>query len=83
MTISKEWQAQIDAAQDITHDEVAGTQYPRKPYGCEVENPKPRCRDCAVKVGQLHVIGCCVELCAVCGGQAWGCSCYATEGAVQ
>lgn len=64
--IPPEWKARIEEAQAMTHDVIAGKRYPRVPYGTEVANPKPRCRDCAVKIGQLHVDGCCVELCPMC-----------------
>jgi hypothetical protein len=82
-TISPEWQRRIDEAQEITHETIAGRQYERKPYGCEVDDPKPQCRDCGVDVGQYHVIACCVERCPACGSQAYGCDCYIAEGPVQ
>jgi hypothetical protein len=84
MDITPEWQALIDEAQTETHETIGGQSYPRRPYGCEVANPRAQCRDCAVEIEQLHVVGCCVELCPACGGQALSCSCHeASESPVQ
>jgi hypothetical protein len=33
------------------------------------------CHDCAVRAGQLHHPGCCVERCPQCRGQAIACPC--------
>jgi hypothetical protein len=78
-----EWQARIDAAQELTHETIGGREYERVKYGTEVPNPKCHCWDCGVEIGQYHVIPCCVELCPVCGGQALGCSCYVAPKAAQ
>lgn len=34
-----------------------------------------RCGDCCAEVGALHVPGCDIERCALCGGQVIACSC--------
>lgn len=77
--IDAAWQQRIDEAQDVEDVEIAGSSYPRVPYGGEVRNPKPRCRDCGVQIGQLHILSCCIELCPICKGQLISCGCALDE----
>lgn len=38
-------------------------------------NSLTNCHDCGAKPGQVHLVGCDVEQCSVCGGQKIQCNC--------
>ena len=69
------WAERIAEAQEERTIELAEGVYLRKAHVGEWT-----CRDCGVKPGQLHVPSCCVELCARCDGQAYGCPCIVDDG---
>lgn len=68
------------AAQFLKEVAIGGEMCERVPYGSEVAYQgltlRANCRDCAVRLGWLHIPGCCVEACPRCKtGQAFGCPC--------
>jgi hypothetical protein len=79
VSMTPDWPAKIEAAQQFSHYLIAGEEMPRIRYGEEEDDwgadHKP-CHDCFVLKGQFHVgPGCDVERCPSCGGQVIGCDC--------
>ena len=69
---------EIEAAQLQPTIVIGGIELQRVRYGEEAEDwgaDRQPCHDCGAVKGQLHVFGCDVERCPVCGGQVIFCEC--------
>ena len=68
----KGWPEKIEAAQSQPLVMIDGTKHYRIRYGEETKDfgaDRQPCRDRGVEKGQLHVVGCELERCAVCGAR--------------
>jgi hypothetical protein len=80
------WPDRIRESQEIRTIGRGGQDHARVRYGHEPEDwgaDKGPCHDCAVIKGEFHVVGCDVERCPVCDGQAIGCECSHDDDAAE
>lgn len=77
--VSKYYPIDIAESQLYPTFTVEDIEYPRIKFGKETEEDnvyrKSHCGDCSVKQGYYHALGCDLEVCPKCGGQAVSCDC--------
>lgn len=75
---SAELSQKLENAQATTHYKIDGKEVARIRYGEEADDfgaGVGPCHDCGAVKGQFHIVGCDVERCPKCAGQAITCDC--------
>lgn len=76
--VISDWPEKVQKAQAIKYYEINGRKIERVKYGEEEHDWKADikpCHDCCAIKGEFHVLGCDVEQCPQCKGQAIDCGC--------
>jgi len=79
--VTPEYLERFEQSQQVLTYEIAGADWPRVRYGEEQGgwDTSIPCHDCRAVAGQYHAVGCDVEECPRCGGQAIMCDCEDDE----